>query len=862
MNYSIIIPVFNKAAFTKHCLDSLQATLVGAGEGEVIVVDNASSDTTSEILAQYPWIRVIRNEINRGFAAANNQAAQIARGDALVLLNNDTQAMPGWLAAMLRVLAEPDVGVVGARLLFADGTIQHSGVYVDGVFLGRGSFIPRHDGIQLHGNDPVALQRRDVQIVTGACLATSRALYLELGGLDEEYWNGYEDVDYCLKVGARGLRVVYEPKAALYHFESRSGVQRFRRTHWNLERLSKRWSGKVNFDRNEQRLRRGFFGPIQTPSPLPEVAVLVHGIEPANGRAAFLERLEANVVPISQVAWETTSAADAQRSARELMERRGNRVLVFVHGAAKMESNWLDHLLGQVENAPNCAAATAAPELSLHPNVRTLAADARCTLLALRRFPQHIRMREFDTLDGAVADLLVRALDELHLGTHGAARRIAALPPATQDAAFEKTYGYALHDVLSERLEAVESIVAARTRRPRGLASIVTLSWNAVYFTKLALASIASHTSEPYEVIVVDNGSGQETLEALREIDDPHVRVIYNPTNLGYAGGNNVGLAAAKGDHIVILNNDVIVTEGWLDGLLDAFDRIPGLGISAPRSNRVAGDQMLTDVTYNDLDGIHAYARDRRQRWEGCGYFSERAIGLCLCVDRRVIDEIGGFDERFGLGNFEDDDFCIRVRAAGYRIFVRDDVFIHHFGSQSFAANGVDYRATMAENWRKFAQKWGYPQPTAENGYDPRVASARGFDRAQHFVQLAAPVEESPPSTARVAFVATVRSDDGWQDLSQFVKQYVRAFDADGGTLLAIAALATPDASMIGTRIERIIGRLGLDADMIADIEVSDTDDEATWRAGINAEHVVDVGLLDARSPSTLRRRFAPGVSA
>ena len=99
-----------------------------------------------------------------------------------------------------------------------------------------------------------------------------------------------------------------------------------------------------------------------------------------------------------------------------------------------------------------------------------------------------------------------------------------------------------------------------------------------------ALQSIREQTAEPYEVIVVDNGSGPETLKALATIDDPHVRIMYNKTNRGFAGGNNDGIAHARGDYVILLNNDVIVTPGWADGLVDAFRRLPGLGISAPRA--------------------------------------------------------------------------------------------------------------------------------------------------------------------------------------------------------------------------------------------------------------------------------------
>ena len=248
MDYSIIIPVFNKAELTRNCLRTLRDTLAGAGEGEVIVIDNASSDETPEMLAEFPWATVIRNERNLGFAGANNQGARIAKGQFLVLLNNDTQGFPGWLAAMLEVAREPGVGAVGARLLFPNDTIQHAGVVVAGSVFGRGSFGPFHCRYGSPANDPTVTYRRDYQIVTGACLVTPRELYLELGGLDEIYWNGYEDVDYCLKVRERDLRVVYEPRATLYHFESQSGAQRFRKVWWNVRTLTDRWRGKVAFD--------------------------------------------------------------------------------------------------------------------------------------------------------------------------------------------------------------------------------------------------------------------------------------------------------------------------------------------------------------------------------------------------------------------------------------------------------------------------------------------------------------------------------------------------------------------------------------------------------------------------------------
>jgi GT2 family glycosyltransferase len=616
--------------------------------------------------------------------------------------------------------------------------------------------------------------------------------------------------------------------------------------------------------RRSEREARG--GQSWSIAPIPKTTVIVHGAEPAGGRATFEAAVRDNVIHVERVIWAVSE--DALALAREAMELRGNRYLVTVHGSAKLEPRWLDALAAQVEPFFNAWAASAAPELPVGLNVRSLAADARCTLLSLRKLPQHVRLdTDFDTLDGAMADLLLRAVD-LRLGTRGVDRRVAQLPPLSPDARFEERHGMTVADVLTSASGAIEKRLRAVQPRKRGLVSIVTLSWNAVQFTKIALESIRTFTSEPYEVIVVDNGSGSETTEYLRSIDDPHVRIIYNSKNFGFGGGNNVGMAAARGEYVVVLNNDVIVTDGWLDGLLAPFDRMPTLGVTAPRSNVIAGSQLVVDASYSDAEGIAKYARERRERWRHQGYITERVIGFCMCIDRRVIDEIGGFDPIFGLGNFEDDDLCVRIRAAGYGIFVCDDVFIHHFGSQSFRANNVNYLESMTTNWQRFAAKWGYTHALdPQKGYDPRSASYTGFDRAMHYVPLPVPPAERRIDAVRtdaqfdVAFSAVVRDDGDWQNLSTFVRRFSRAFSEADRALLAIAAIGDIPAETLGLRVERVLTRADIDPERAATIDVSDVDDEQAWAGSLNAPMVVCVADVDDASPAGLRRYLREAAS-
>lgn len=855
MDYSIIIPVFNKAALTRQCLETIRPTLEGAGEGEIIVVDNASSDETPEMLRAFPWVRVIRNDENRGFAGANNQGAAAARGEFLVLLNNDIVAHRGWLASMLKVARERGAGAVGARLLFPDGTIQHAGVRIHPIAFGLPGFVAFHDMYRAPGDFPEACATNDLEVVTGACLLTPRAVYEELGGLDEGFWNGYEDVDYCLKVRDRGLRVVYDGRAVLTHFESQSGSQRFRKVPWNVARLAHRWNGRVVYDAQDASIARGVLrrstriaAGIETLDllPLRKTTIVCHG--DTGERQRLDAMLCANRSPVERIVYAGRDEAIA--AARQAMEVRGDRYVAFVDARCRLRSGWLDHLIGQADFSRNCAASTYAPPLATGQNVAAFTADARCTLLNLAKFPQHLRLESLPTPGGAVADLLLRAI-EAGVGTHGSALQLGDVPEIEDDPEFARRHGLTLRDALCADASLVEAELRKGPRRRPGIVSIVMLSWNAPEYTKMALESIREHTRGDYEIIIVDNGSGPETVDWLRTLTG--VRVIFNSTNRGYAGGNNQAIAAARGEYIVLLNNDVIVTEGWLDGLLDPFDRIPALGVSAPRSNKIAGDQVTPEAVYENMAEMHAYASKRRDRFRGEGYLTDRAIGLCLCIDRRVIGEVGGIDERFGVGNFEDDDFCLRVRAAGYAIFVCDDVFIHHFGSQTFAANKIDWTATMRENWRKFAKKWGYPEAYPESGYATTPAIARGYDRAKHYAPLPqdGPADATPGRAVAVAFTACVTGERDWNDVGAFVRRYIQAFTADDPTLLNIAASGTISAADLGRRVEKLLARLHIDPSRAPDVEIVE---EVPQPESLPAKRVMEIANLPARNPSALRR--------
>ena len=220
---SIVIPTHN-GRFLDRCIESLQANTDYANL-EILVADNLSDDPRT-----VDYLAGLTNKVLRighpasgrfSFAYVNNQAARHASGDHLLFLNDDTEALtPGWLRSMVGVLQNPEIGAVGAKLLYPDRRIQHAGVLVGGGSRGLARHAFRLAGGDYGGYLSYAQVMRNYSAVTAACLLTRRGLFEELGGFDEaRFAVAYNDVDYCLRVRERGLRVVYQPDAVLLHHE-------------------------------------------------------------------------------------------------------------------------------------------------------------------------------------------------------------------------------------------------------------------------------------------------------------------------------------------------------------------------------------------------------------------------------------------------------------------------------------------------------------------------------------------------------------------------------------------------------------------------------------------------------------------
>ncbi len=217
MKASVIIPVWNGREYLPTCLEALLAQ--GYPDLEIIAVDNASTDGSADLVAErYPQVRLIRNWSNLGFAGGCNMGLRAAQGEVLVLLNQDTRVLPGWLQALVEALRRPEVGIAGCKILYPDGqTIQHAGGWIEWP-LGLAHHYGQGEPDEGQWDTP-----REVEYVTGAAMAFRRELLERVGLLDEGFWPGYfEDTDFCLRAREAGYKVWYVPDAVLIHAETTS----------------------------------------------------------------------------------------------------------------------------------------------------------------------------------------------------------------------------------------------------------------------------------------------------------------------------------------------------------------------------------------------------------------------------------------------------------------------------------------------------------------------------------------------------------------------------------------------------------------------------------------------------------------
>ena len=309
--------------------------------------------------------------------------------------------------------------------------------------------------------------------------------------------------------------------------------------------------------------------------------------------------------------------------------------------------------------------------------------------------------------------------------------------------------------------------------------SIIVPVFNAKEFTIKCLETILNEVeSTSVELIVIDNASTDGTTGWLKSFGNKNtkIKIIQNSTNRGFAPAVNQGINLCLGEKIVILNNDTIPGQGWLTNLSAALDMDVNLGIVSPVTNYV-GEGAQVDPGAREVDplDVDQYAFSIADR-KTTDLVPNRLVFFCVMLRRLLIDKIGGLDEGYIRGNFEDDDYCLRAMVAGYKLGIVRNSFVYHYGSATFKANNLDYVQHFEENRTRFINKLSRlsasPQLNANQHLSKTpIASVivRTVDRQQTLKKALNSLVNQSEKRFEVVLV-----NDGGPDLTEFIKPYAK----------------------------------------------------------------------------------------
>jgi GT2 family glycosyltransferase/glycosyltransferase involved in cell wall biosynthesis len=282
---------------------------------------------------------------------------------------------------------------------------------------------------------------------------------------------------------------------------------------------------------------------------------------------------------------------------------------------------------------------------------------------------------------------------------------MAALPDSTE--VTDRRKAFAAGQTWEHRVHDFRQTIEAL---PRPKVSAIVLTYNNLALTKDCLDSLETYSDDvDLEIVIVDNASSDGSPAYLSSwtASRPNAKLILNSENRGFAAGNNQGLTAASGDYLVILNNDTVVTRGWARRMVNHLRHAPEIGILGPLTNNI-GNEARVNTRYAALDAMHHEAEEITEPNLGKWFELNTVAFFCAMLPRSTYERCGSISEDYGVGFFEDDDYCRRVQAAGLVVACAEDVFVHHHLSASFNKLGEERKRVLFETNRAiYESKWG-----------------------------------------------------------------------------------------------------------------------------------------------------------
>lgn len=640
---TIIIPTRDRLELLKPCVDGVLATNFPS-DLEIIIVDNGSTDIKTlsyldSILAD-TRVKVIRWEKEFNFSEINNMAARQSRNDVLCFLNNDIEITTSqWLDILVPVANMREVGAVGAMLLYPDQSIQHAGVSLDqdwiGLHIAHSRSISELE--QTHELD----QWYGVDAVTGACLLTRRQLFLDVGGFDEkELAISFNDVDYCLRLRKLGYPSIILPSVQLIHHESMS--------------------------RNSDDL------PENQPRALKEKQVMLSRWKDFLENASYKGEIPWRVKSSEYSPEEQIPLTEQIRLIKESLPYSGH----FNHSHTAKDTFEEQFYLLEID-------------------YKALETHARAMQFELDVIKQSKSWRLTAPLRSVVS-FMVRAKQRLGLALVSTkiGRRIYSLRFKTNDYSEERVADICTEDLKKQYLDVAaknleEFISKGHTLKlptpTKPKVSILLVLFNQAPLTLLCLKSLSEQINLDAEIIIIDNNSTDQSAQLLAQVVG--ARLICNEENVGFVHAVNQGASIATGEYLLLLNNDAILENGSLDAALRVFESEPNVGAVGGKIRLLDGTlQEAGSIIWNDGSCL-GYGRG--QNPDSPHFMFRRDVDYCsgafLMTPRLLFEALKGLDTDYAPAYYEESDYCVRLKKAGYRIIYEPDANIIHY---EFASSG------------------------------------------------------------------------------------------------------------------------------------------------------------------------------
>jgi|GEM_PF-780167 len=761
---SIVIPFFSDWYNLHRCLTSIEACGYN-GWVEVIVVCNFIDNNTSlELKKKFPWAKVIVNRNIVNFAAACNIGAAEAKGSYIVFLGSSIVVTRGWLESLISTCRkEENKSIVGSKILSPDGSIQYAGIVIE-----YGCSLPINCSIMgSHQQGSEYSQKKYVDALANLSMLVPSDLFCELKGFEEVYQEGYEDIDICLKAKELGCKIIYEPNSKAICFKDNikkysnvTDINVFHRR-W-LPYVIKNYRKQPVSVESSSSIRPPVSIVIVTYNSLSTIAACLESV--LSTVSPSDEIIVIDNASIDETAYYVNCLREALNSnciklhvnERNLDYARaadfGARVaqydyIIFLNPDMIVYHGWLEGLLQPLLTEEEVAASgplsnyvAGIQNVSFYLSRETIIENSPSELMKILQenykgkivptdlligFCLAVKRSAYDKLGGFDEELFLRNYDldfcwrlvragykqvvvpsvfVFHKGQESFETeptvKTKYLVQQSTNQLYEKLYdAYQGSPPNGKDLWKIEWF-----QPQQELLSVIIPIFRRDSLNEEILKALVRYTNRPYELIVVGSGNIEKPFHRVKSILGNKSKIIHCEEKLNYPLAYNLGLSGANGNYIVLMHEDTIVTPYWASKLLASFSVDNLICMVGPKTNSCYGPQQVDRCKY-DISSLDKWARKWYLNCAGSLQTTDFLSEFLLMIKKELIEKIGGFDPLFNCRHFATKDYCLRARLVGYNLVVAEDVFVHHYNTESSRKSYL-YERLFKTNELLFIGKW------------------------------------------------------------------------------------------------------------------------------------------------------------